>query len=131
MSEKIKTAVIGLGVGLFHCKGYQANPDAELIAICDIDPARLRERGEELGIPEEMRFTDYHDLLKLPELDAVSVALPNHLHAPVTLDAFRAGKDVLCEKAAGNLGERGGGDGPRGEGQRACADGVLQLPLPR
>jgi predicted dehydrogenase len=98
MTEKIKAAVIGMGVGIAHARGYQANPNAELIAICDADPARLAARGAELGIPQEMRFTDYHDLLKLPELDVVSVGLPNFLHAPVTVDALRAGKDVLCEK---------------------------------
>jgi hypothetical protein len=90
--------VIGLGVGLAHARGYQANPEAELAAICDIDPVRLRERGELLGIPLEMQFTDYQEMLKMPELDVVSVALPNYLHAPVTVAAFQAGKHVLSEK---------------------------------
>jgi predicted dehydrogenase len=98
MDRKIRAAVIGLGVGMAHAKGYKANPEAELIAVCDIDPTRLRERGDALGIAREMQFIDYNDLLKLPELDAVSIALPNYLHAPVALAAFRAGKDVLCEK---------------------------------
>ncbi len=98
MAKKLKAAVIGLGVGQAHCKGYSRNPDSELIAICDIDPVRLKDRGDTFGIPEDMRFIDYHDMLKLPELDVVSVALPNYLHAPVTIDALRAGKNVLCEK---------------------------------
>lgn len=98
MTQPIKAAVIGLGVGMAHAKGYQANPDAELIAVCDINPERLHERGDLLGIPREMQFIDYHDLLKLPELDVVSVALPNYLHAPAAIDAFRAGKHVLSEK---------------------------------
>ena len=46
MSKTIKAAVIGIGVGLAHARGYIANPDAELIAICDADPARLKERGD-------------------------------------------------------------------------------------
>ncbi len=98
MTEKVKAAVIGLGVGLAHGKGYNANPDAELIAICDIDPVRLKERGDILGVAPEMRFIDYKEMLKLPELNVVSVALPNHLHAPVTIAALEAGKNVLCEK---------------------------------
>jgi predicted dehydrogenase len=98
MTEKIKAAVIGIGVGMAHAKGYIANPDAELIAVCDADPARLKERGDQLGIPADMRFTDYNELLKLPELDVVSIGLPNFLHAPVAIAAFEAGKDVLCEK---------------------------------
>ncbi len=98
MTDKIKAAVIGLGVGMAHGKGYNANPDADLIAICDIDTVRLKERGDILGVPPEMRFIDYKEMLKLPELDVVSVALPNHLHAPVTIAALEAGKNVLCEK---------------------------------
>jgi predicted dehydrogenase len=98
MTEKIKAAVIGVGIGLAHAKGYLACPDAELVAVCDADPVRLRERGDQMGIPREMQFTDYHDVLKLPELDAVSIGLPNFLHAPVAVAAFEAGKHVLCEK---------------------------------
>jgi predicted dehydrogenase len=98
MPEKIKAAVIGIGVGLAHARGYLANPDAELYAICDADPVRLKERGDQLGVPTELRFTDYNDLLKLPEVEVVSVGLPNFLHAPVSIAAFRAGKHVLCEK---------------------------------
>ena len=98
MTAKTKAAVIGVGVGLAHAKGYIANPNAELIAVCDMDADRLRERGDQLGIAREMQFSDYNDLLKLPELDVVSIALPNYLHAPVALAAFQAGKHVLCEK---------------------------------
>jgi predicted dehydrogenase len=68
------------------------------MAICDIDPVRLKERGDLLGVPSEMRFRNYQDILALPDLDVVSVALPNHLHAPVTIAAIEAGKQVLCEK---------------------------------
>jgi predicted dehydrogenase len=98
MAKKIKAAVIGLGVGMVHSKSYIANPDAELIAVCDIDPVRLKERGDLLGIPDDMRFTDYKDMLRLSELDVVSVALPNYLHAPVAIAAMEAGKNVLSEK---------------------------------
>jgi predicted dehydrogenase len=98
MTQTMKAAVIGLGVGAAHAKGYKACPDSELIAICDIDQQRLKERGEQLGIPPAMQYTDYKEVLALPELDIVSIALPNFLHAPVTIDALRAGKHVLCEK---------------------------------
>jgi predicted dehydrogenase len=98
MTKKIKAAVIGLGVGMAHAKGYKANPDAELYAVCDADPTRLNERGDQLGIPPELRFCDYQELLRLPELDVVSIGLPNFMHAPVALAAFNAGKHVLCEK---------------------------------
>jgi predicted dehydrogenase len=50
----------------------------------------------EYGIP--VATTDYHELLNMPEIDAVIVALPNYLHAPVAIDALDAGKHVLVEK---------------------------------
>ncbi|MBE0696147.1 MAG: Gfo/Idh/MocA family oxidoreductase, partial [Anaerolineaceae bacterium] len=108
MSKTIKAAVIGLGVGMAHAKGYMANPEAELIAICDIDPVRLKERGDLLGIPTARRFIDYNDVFKLPELDVVSIALPNYLHAPVAIDAFHAGKHVLSEKPLARSAEEAG-----------------------
>jgi predicted dehydrogenase len=98
MGDKIKAAVIGLGVGMAHARGYLVCADAELYAVCDADPARLNERGEELGVSASHRFNDYEKLLALPELDAVSIGLPNYLHAPVAIAAFQAGKHVLCEK---------------------------------
>ncbi len=98
MTNQVKTAVIGLGVGMAHGRGYLACPGSELYAVCDIDLQRLHERGDELHIPRERQFADFNEMLALPELDAVSIALPNYLHAPVTIAALRAGKDVLCEK---------------------------------
>ncbi len=98
MSGKVRVGVIGLGVGMAHARGYLACPDADLVAVCDADPARLNERGEQLKIGPERRFTDVNNFLALPDLDAVSVTLPNHLHAPISITAFQAGKHVLCEK---------------------------------
>jgi predicted dehydrogenase len=98
MSSKVKVGVIGLGVGMAHARGYQNCPDAELIAVCDADPVRLNEQSEKLGISPERQFTEIKDLLALPELDAVSITLPNYLHAPITIAALQAGKHVLCEK---------------------------------
>ena len=106
MTDKVKVAVIGMGVGMAHARGYLACPDAELAAICDSNPQRLKERGDQLGVPAERRFTEINDVLALPGLDAVSIGLPNALHAPVALQAFAAGKHVLCEKPlAANAGE--------------------------
>ena len=98
MSGKIKVGVIGLGVGQAHAHGYQASPDAELVAVCDADSRRLNEQGDRLGISPEARFTDVNEMLAMPGLEAVSVTLPNYLHAPVTIAALQAGKHVLCEK---------------------------------
>lgn len=98
MTEPIKTAVIGVGVGKAHIRGYQATPGCELFAICDTDSMRMREVGAQYNIPAERQFTSVDDLLKMDEIQAVSVTLPNHLHAPISIAALQAGKHVLCEK---------------------------------
>ena len=95
----IKVAVIGVGsISECHLDAYVKNKDAELYAICDINPETLKRQGERYNIPEERRFLDYKELLKLPEIDAVSVCTWNSEHAPVTIAALQAGKNVLCEK---------------------------------
>jgi len=96
MSGRTPVAVIGVGVGRAHLRGYLACPDAEVVALCDVDKERLNAVADEYGIP--LRYTDYRELLKLQDLAAVSVALPNYLHAPVSIAAMEAGKHVLCEK---------------------------------
>ena len=94
--KKVRVGVIGLGMGRAHLSGYKSCPDCEIAAICDVDTARLARAGEEFGVATLL--TSYEEMLKMDELDAVSIALPNYLHAPVTIAAFAAGKHVLCEK---------------------------------
>jgi len=88
--------VIGLGVGSAHAKAYSECPDARLAAVVDADPKRLEKWSEK--VPKEHCYTDYREMLKAEKPDLVSVALPNFLHAPVTIAALKAGAHVLCEK---------------------------------
>lgn len=92
----VRCAVIGLGIGRSHAEKYLATPEARLAAVVDIDPNRLAPWSEKLGA--DACFTDYNVMLKKIKPDLVSVALPNFLHAPVTIAALRAGAHVLCEK---------------------------------
>lgn len=96
--DKKKIAVIGVGgISECHIAGYQQNPNAELVAFCDINEARLREKGAKHGVTN--LFTDVHQMLAaMPEIDAVSVCTWNCAHAPCSIAALNAGKDVLCEK---------------------------------
>lgn len=94
--EKVNVAVVGLGMGRHHLHCYKHCPEANVVAICDVDEKRLQAVGDEYGV--QTRFTHYEDLLALPNLHAVSVALPNYLHAPVTIAALKAGLHVMCEK---------------------------------
>lgn len=96
--KKLKIAVIGVGgISAVHLGGYLKNPNVEVYAFCDIDEARLKEKGEKYGVTR--LYTDVQKMLdELPELDAVSVCTWNNGHAPCTIAALNAGKHVLCEK---------------------------------
>ncbi len=95
-SSKIRVGVIGLGMGRGHLKSYSTNPFCEVVAIADTDPARLATTGDEYGV--KARFTDAEEMLAKANLDAVSIAVPNKFHCPLTLAAFEQGIHVLCEK---------------------------------
>ncbi|RLJ01191.1 MAG: gfo/Idh/MocA family oxidoreductase, partial [Candidatus Aenigmatarchaeota archaeon] len=92
----LKVGVVGLGMGRGHVEAYQAHPEAEVVAICDIDEGRLGQVGDRYGIAR--RYMDYREMLEKEELDIVSVATPNSLHMPITVAALQAGCHVLCEK---------------------------------
>lgn len=106
MSKKLKAGVIGIGmISGGHTGSYKENPETELIAICDIDEKWLPVAKEQLGV--KYAYTDYNELLANPEIDIVSICLPNMLHAPVTIAALNAGKHVLCEKPMAESAEMG------------------------
>ncbi|MBD3184119.1 gfo/Idh/MocA family oxidoreductase [Candidatus Poribacteria bacterium] len=94
--KKINFGVIGLGMGRFHLEGYLKAPNAEVVGLADINENRLENAKDHYGIKKV--FTDYKDLLDMKELDAVSIAVPNFLHKPITIDALKAGKHVMVEK---------------------------------
>ena len=92
----LKTGVIGLGFfGSRHARVYFDNPAAELIGVVDRDAIRVAEMTALTGATG---YDDYRDLLALPELDAVSICLPDTLHEEAAVAAARAGKTILLEK---------------------------------
>lgn len=96
MSKKIKVGVLGLNIGQYHVANYKNLADAELVAICDHDEAWLKHMQKTHAVPRG--YLAYKELLADKEIDAVSVCLPTWMHAPVTIEALKAGKHVLCEK---------------------------------
>jgi predicted dehydrogenase len=102
--DKVRVGVIGLGIGRHHIRGYQAHPNAEVVAIADLDETRLDEIGAQYKIAK--RYPSGEQMLKEEELDVVSIATPNKYHKPLTVAALGAGCHVLCEKPmALNAGE--------------------------
>ena len=95
--QKLKVAVIGCGsiARNRHLIEYKNNDAVEIVAVCDIVEERATEMASEYNAKS---YTSYEELLKNEELDAVSVCLPNYLHAPVSIAALNAGCHVLCEK---------------------------------
>ncbi|MEI6914271.1 MAG: Gfo/Idh/MocA family oxidoreductase, partial [Armatimonadota bacterium] len=94
--KKIRTGVIGLGLGAGHVAAYQAMDNAEVIAICDISEPWLKYCQDDWKI--STGYTDYREMLKNKDIDAISIALPTKLHAEATIEALQAGKHVLVEK---------------------------------
>ncbi|SHO43059.1 Gfo/Idh/MocA family protein [Anaerocolumna xylanovorans] len=95
--DKVKIGVIGTGsISNLHMAGYNRLENVEVIAACDINEERVRKFAETYHIANT--FTDYNEMLKMEELDAVSVTAWNNVHAPASIAALNAGKHVLCEK---------------------------------
>jgi len=96
-ADNIRVGIIGAGIGRQHLRGYLGARGAQVSAICDLDAARAGEMARESGI-EARIFTDYRALIDSGCVDAISVCVPNFLHAGVAVAALEAGLHVLCEK---------------------------------
>lgn len=95
--QKIRIAIIGVGIiGESHLNTYRNIPEAEVVAICDINEERLNYIGNKFGISR--RFTHIGKMLEEKDIDAVDVCLHNNMHAPVSIAVMRSGKDCYCEK---------------------------------
>lgn len=103
--DKLRMGFIGAGrITDLHYLGYKDNPNAKLYAIADANESLLEQRVREWEV--EKAYTDYHQLLADPEVDAVEVITPHHLHAEMAIAALGAGKHVSVQKPmAMNLAE--------------------------
>lgn len=90
----INIAIIGLGFGAEFIPIYQKLPGANMYAICQRNKKKLNEIGDAFGI--EKRYTDYAELLKDPNIDAVHINTPIQNHAEQSIAALKAGKHVAC-----------------------------------
>ena len=106
-NQVIRIGSVGVG-GIWsgvHEPGIRKSPNLELVAICDIDREKLDAVGEKYGIPAERRFTDYHDLIRCPDVDAVDICTSNDAHFEIGSNrgrqAVRSGKADHYDGGAG------------------------------
>ncbi|MGD9496765.1 MAG: Gfo/Idh/MocA family protein [Armatimonadota bacterium] len=93
----LRYGVIGCGIqGEKHVQVIDLIPNATLVAVADVNEDRARVVGLRHGAKHAL--TDWRELLAIDEIEAVSIALPDHLHREVTVAALEAGKHVLLEK---------------------------------
>jgi len=122
-SERIRVGVVGLGSRGFNLiDALLGEPDAQIVAVCDVDSMHYRDRPWGQGTaygrdPAKKRiedryakqsatgrsggvsvYSDFRELIARDDINAVIVATPDHWHALVALTGLRAGKDVYCEK---------------------------------
>src|SRR5579872_4141454 len=100
-NEKIRVAVIGVnGQGGAHLGEWLRNPEVDLVAVCDCDPAAYQKHESKFkDLPHVPAYVqDVRKLLEDKNIDAVSIATPNHWHALMAVWAMQQGKDVYVEK---------------------------------
>jgi predicted dehydrogenase len=98
--RKIRYAVVGLGA-FAQSDALPAFAEAEnsqLVALVSGDPTKRAEIAQQYDVPYTYGYEDYDDLLMSGNIDAVYIALPDHLHCEYTVRAAQAGIHVLCEK---------------------------------
>lgn len=100
-SETVNVAVLGCGRGSSLAYWFSRLEDSQVVAICDPDQNRAGALAEKIANqtgkrPE--RISDFRAVLERSDVDAIAVATPDHWHAPATIHACLAGKDVYVEK---------------------------------
>ena len=92
----VRFGLIGCGrVAPRHAQSLIQLPETQIVSVADIREDRARRFSAEYGA---QAYTDYHDMLARPDIDAVTVCVPSGLHAQVAIDVLQAGKHVLVEK---------------------------------
>jgi len=96
---KLNLASIGVG-GMGHgdCRNFGNNPNVNLVALCDVDEEHLNKAGNEFK--NARRYVDWRELLAKEEknIDAINIATPDHMHAPIAMTAIGLRKHVYCQK---------------------------------
>ena len=101
-NSKVTMGFIGMGIQSRGLLGGFLGQDTRVLAVCDVDTTRRtaakKTVDQRYGNNDCQAYSDFRDIIKRKDIDAVCIATPDHWHALVTLAALRAGKDVYCEK---------------------------------
>jgi len=97
-ADRIRIALIGAGGrGQYLMKELNRIGGIQWVAVCDVYDVRRAQAAKAAGSPVE-QYLDYRQILERKDVDAVVIATPDHWHAPIAVEALRAGKDVYVEK---------------------------------
>ncbi len=105
----VRVGLVGVGfMGQQHFSIYNDMDGVELVAVCDKIPERVAETAASIGgnlgdaaeldLSAQARYTSLSEMLASEELDVVDICTPTHTHADLTVEAFGAGLNVVCEK---------------------------------
>ncbi len=103
LKDKIRIAVMGVNSrGTAHVKGFLSQSNAEISYICDVDE-RAMARGIDIAVKAGQKtkpkgVSDFRKALEDPTVDALSIAAPDHWHAPAAILGLKAGKNIYVEK---------------------------------
>ncbi|OOP59683.1 oxidoreductase [Arthrobacter sp. SRS-W-1-2016] len=105
-AARLRVGVVGIGwAGQQHLKAYSAIDGVEIVAVAGMEEDLLAQMKQEYHIPHA--FARWEDMIGLEGLDAISVAVPTFLHAPISIAALERGLHVLSEKPLARNGEEG------------------------
>jgi myo-inositol 2-dehydrogenase/D-chiro-inositol 1-dehydrogenase len=100
--KAVNTAMIGTGGrGSFLLQGVLRQPNAKVVALCDIKPDRLDKAASAAAKYNPATYADWKRILEIKDVDAVFIATPPYLHSEMAIQAIQAGKHVYCEKPLG------------------------------
>lgn len=102
-SDRVRIAHIGLGgMGLSHLNWFANLPEVEVVALCDVDSHRANDALKKLKEihpnSKAIIYSDFRRILERKDIDAITIATPDHWHAQIAILAFQSGKDVYGEK---------------------------------
>ena len=99
--DRVRLGVVGVGnIASLNVPGYLEHERCDVLALCDPREDVLDRRAAEWGVPRQ--YTDLADLLADPDIDAVEILSPTHLHKEHVIAAARAGKHISCQKPMAN-----------------------------